>query len=100
MKITVTEGAMLIKWGLIAAALVYVYKRGAIGVVGDAVGVASDWVYAGGHVAVETAIEPGVFNIPGTIGALETLNGPNPDDNINHDQATFLELILAGNMGA
>jgi hypothetical protein len=50
--------------------------------------------------ATGTATDPGALNVGNTIDQYLYMNGPDPAQNLNQDQATMIELAALGSMGA
>lgn len=92
-KITLTEGATLVKWLLIIGAGLYVYKRG-FGIVGDVANAVGEAAFNAAKPSVESATKDSALNTVGTIQSLQESTG------MNQDQATVIDLLALGSMGA
>lgn len=94
MRLNFDNYATLIKVGAVVVVGVYVYRRGLFGVVGDAVNTV---VNAGVEIAkpiVYGATKNSALNVVETTGSLQA------DLGITEQQATILETLALGNMGA
>ncbi|MFZ6639203.1 hypothetical protein ACO0LL_05635 [Undibacterium sp. TC4M20W] len=94
MKLSFDNYATLIKVGAVLVVGIYVYRRGLFGVVGDAV---NSVVEKGVEIAkpiVYSATKDSALNVVETTGSLQR------DLGITEQQATILEALALGNMGA
>jgi predicted negative regulator of RcsB-dependent stress response len=92
----------LIVAGVVIGGAAYVGWRGykavsdAIGAVGNAASAAYNWTETqAGTATKNTALDPA-----GAIAQLQTINGVQPAANFNQEEATTLELLLGGQLGA
>lgn len=98
MKLSFDNYMTLAKIGAVVIAGLYVYRRGAVGVVSDAVGGA----ISGGGVIIYNAAKPIVYQATksSALNVRETVNSFQKDLGVTEDQALWLEMLALGNMGA